>query len=257
MKVLTLNVNGLRSAAQKGLYPWLATQDADFICLQEIKLQAEHLLADPSLSLPGYHVDYVHAEKKGYSGVAIYAKNKPLKVTNSLDFSICDQEGRYLQFDYPDMTICSIYFPSGSSGEERQAIKMVFLSQIEPHLKKLIASNKPCILCGDYNIAHKEIDLKNWKGNQKNSGFLPEERAWMSHLLGEIGFHDAFRVIHPDAAVYTWWSFRGRAYEKDVGWRIDYQMITPDLVNRVKSAHVVREPKFSDHAPLIIEYSSL
>jgi exodeoxyribonuclease-3 len=254
MNILTLNVNGLRSAVKKGLFDWLQTQNADIVCLQETKLQADTLLQDPSLTLPGYHAVYAHAEKKGYSGVAIYAKDVPLNVITQINIPTADLEGRYLQFDYPSFSIASIYFPSGTSGEHRQTIKMQFLSEIESHLKTLIENNIPCILCGDFNIAHKEIDLKNWKANQKNTGFLPEERAWMEKLFGELGFHDAFRRCHPEAPVYTWWSYRGQAYAKDVGWRIDYQVVSPSLRDRVKSAQVFRSPKFSDHAPLLIEY---
>lgn len=254
MKVMTLNVNGLRAAVQKGLFEWLKTQDFDFICFQETKLQADVLDADPTLHLPGYTQHYAHALKKGYSGVALLAKHAPLNWRDKLNSSVIDEEGRYIEYEYPHLTVASIYFPSGSSGEDRQKVKMQFLKTIEAPLQQLLQSGKPCILCGDYNIAHAPIDLKNWKANQKNSGFLPEERAWMDRLFLDLGFVDAFRYHHPQAEVYTWWSFRGKAYEKNVGWRIDYQVISPSLKDKIREAYVLREPKFSDHASLIVEY---
>src|SRR3990167_9338180 len=235
MKVISLNVNGLRAAAKKGLFAWLSEKNADFICLQETKCQHNDREADNSLVLPNYHREYVDAEKKGYSGVAINVKK-------SLGFALCDTEGRFIQFEYPNFSVCSVYFPSGTSGEHRQAMKMAFLAEIETFLASI---NKPTILCGDYNIAHRKIDLKNWRSNQKNSGFLPEERAWMDKLFDKFSFLDAFRVVHPDAQVYTWWSFRGKAWAKNVGWRIDYQVLTPKLKNKIISAPVDRPHNFS------------
>lgn len=253
MRIITLNVNGLRAAEKRGFFDWLALQDADMVCLQETKIQ-EHQLT-PAHYPEGYYCEYAHASKKGYSGVAIYAREKPQRVIRQLGFDTCDSEGRYLQFDYPNFSVASIYFPSGTSGEHRQTIKMDFLERFETQLAHLKASKREAILCGDYNIAHQKIDLKNWQANQTHTGFLPEERAWMDKLFGPLGFVDAFRVCHPNAAVYTWWSYRARAWEKDVGWRIDYQVITPDLVPHVKSAYVKREARFSDHAPLFVEYA--
>lgn len=252
MKIITLNVNGLRAAVRRGLFDWLLLQKADIICIQETKLQDAQLT--PNYYLPGYYCEYAHAEKKGYSGVAIFARERPERVTRSLGFETADTEGRYIQFDYPNFSVASIYFPSGTSGEHRQTIKMSFLEKFEKQLVKLRASKRKVILCGDYNIAHQKIDLKNWQANQKHTGFLPEERAWMDQLFGPLGFRDAFRVCHPEAAVYTWWSYRAKAWEKDVGWRIDYQVVTKNVVPLIKSASVSREPRFSDHAPLSVEY---
>jgi exodeoxyribonuclease-3 len=257
MKVISFNANGIRSAAKKGFYEWLLKQHADVVCIQETKAQQAQL-SDLALFFPeGYHCDYVDAVKKGYSGVAIYARKPPLRVIKGLGFSSCDDEGRYLQFDYPQVTIVSMYLPSGSSGELRQEVKNDFLLQLAPYLSALKASGRELIVCGDYNIAHQKIDLKNWRGNQKNSGFLPHERAWMDNLLGSMGFVDAFRVKNQSPDEYTWWSNRGRAWENNVGWRIDYQVITPGLLPCVSDVAIFRDQRFSDHAPLLIDYEGL
>ncbi|WP_131782736.1 exodeoxyribonuclease III [Legionella gresilensis] len=253
MRVITFNANGIRSAARKGFYEWLVCQEADFICIQETKAQI-HQLSDVTYHPCGYHCDYYDAQKRGYSGVAIYARHKPHAVVKGLGFDFCDQEGRYIQFDYPNLSVISLYLPSGTSGVERQGIKFKFLKHFKEHLITLKQQRKELILCGDYNIAHKEIDLKNWRSNQKNSGFLPEERAWMDELFGVLGFVDAFRLINQEQDQYTWWSNRGRAWEKNVGWRIDYQVITPGLIDSVHQVAIHREDRWSDHAPLIIDY---
>lgn len=255
MKVISFNANGIRSAAKKGFFTWLAAQDADFVCIQETKAQIDQLQSEAHFCPPGYFCDYVDAQKKGYSGVALYAKKKPLNIVTQLGFSTCDNEGRYVQFDYENLSVISLYLPSGSSGDERQALKFDFLERFTEKLIALKNAGREVILCGDYNIAHKPIDLKNWRANQKNSGFLPEERAWMDNLLGDLGFVDAFRVINQEPDQYTWWSNRGRAWEKNVGWRIDYQVITPGLAGRVCGASIEINQRFSDHAPLTIEYS--
>ncbi len=187
--------------------------------------------------------------------MAIYARHKPLKVRKGLGFDYCDNEGRYIQFDYPRLSVISLYLPSGTSGEGRQAVKYDFLERFANHLIALKNEGRELILCGDYNIAHKKIDLKNWRGNQKNSGFLPEERAWMDSLFGTLGFVDAFRVLNQEEEQYTWWSYRSLgAWDKNIGWRIDYQVITPGLVSSVSKVSISRERRWSDHAPLIIEY---
>ncbi len=253
MKVISFNANGIRAAARNGFYEWLSEQDADFVCIQETKAQAEQLL--PELYYPqGYFCDYYDAQKKGYSGVAIYARQKPLRILKGLGFDYCDNEGRYLQFDYPKLSVISLYMPSGTSGDERQAVKYDFLKHFAQHLIELKKQGRELIICGDYNIAHKQIDLKNWRNNQKNSGFLPEERAWMDQLFSEMGFVDAFRVHNQSEDQYTWWSYRSRAWEKNVGWRIDYQVITPGLTEHVINSRIFREARLSDHAPLLIEY---
>lgn len=258
MKVISFNANGIRSAAGKGFYEWLAKQEADFVCLQETKAQVAQLVPEDLYFPKDYFCDYFDAEKKGYSGVAIYAKHKPDRVVKGLGFEIADTEGRYLQFDYPNLSVISLYLPSGTSGEERQAVKFEFLERFADHLERLKLEGRELILCGDYNIAHKKIDLKNWRGNQKNSGFLPEERAWMETLFTERGFVDAFRQVNQEEGQYTWWSFRNRkAWEDNVGWRIDYQVVTPGLKESVSAASVYRETRMSDHAPLTIEYQGV
>lgn len=253
MRVITANLNGIRSAARKGFFEWVKTQAADVICVQELKAQ-ENDMKDPALSLPGYHFYFHCAEKKGYSGVGIYTKHKPKNVVTGLGWSVADTEGRYVAVDLGGVWVASLYLPSGTSSEERQAVKYDFLDHYENYLKKLDTSTSSYILCGDWNIAHKPIDLKNWKTNQKNSGFLPAERAWLDKLFGELGFVDAFRVINQEAEQYTWWSHRGQAWAKNVGWRIDYQMVTPNLTNCIKYAHIYKDERFSDHAPLVMDY---
>lgn len=254
MRVISFNANGIRSAARKGFYDWLHQQSADFVCIQETKAHFTTFCDDPLYFPEHWICDGVDAIKKGYSGVALYSRHKPLSIVKCLDFESCDSEGRYIQFDYPNLSVASIYFPSGTSGEIRQTVKMDFLERMAAHLVKLKKSGRSLILCGDYNIAHKKIDIKNWRGNQKNSGFLPEERAWMDELYGALGFVDAFRVLNQAEEEYTWWSQRGQARAKNVGWRIDYQVITPDLKSKVSKVSIYRDTIFSDHAPLIIDY---
>lgn len=255
MKVITFNANGIRAAARNGFYDWLLMQDADFVCIQETKAQVAQLIPETTYFLPDYFCDYYDAVKKGYSGVAIYAKHKPERIVKGLGFDYCDQEGRYIQFDYPKLSVVSLYLPSGTSGEGRQSVKYDFLERFAKHLMALKQEGRELILCGDYNIAHKKIDLKNWRSNQKNSGFLPEERAWMDTLFGPMGFVDAFRVCNQAEDQYSWWSYRNRsAWENNVGWRIDYQVITPGLTDSVYSAAISRDARWSDHAPVIIDY---
>ncbi|BCA94499.1 exodeoxyribonuclease III [Legionella antarctica] len=255
MKVISFNANGIRASARNGFYEWLAGQAADFVCIQETKAQVHQLVPEEVYYPRDYFCDYYDAQKKGYSGVAIYARQKPLRVVRGMGFDYCDNEGRYIQFDYPKLSIISLYLPSGTSGEDRQLVKYDFLDQFAKHLIKLKNEGRELIICGDYNIAHKKADLKNWRGNQKNSGFLPEERAWMDELFGTMGFVDAFRVHNQDEDQYTWWSYRSKAWEKNVGWRIDYQVVTPGLTEHVVNSQIFREARLSDHAPLMIEYN--
>ncbi len=254
MRIITLNVNGIRAAAKKGLFDWLPTQDADVICLQETKAQ-EHQLGDDVFTLAGYESYYVDAEKKGYSGVAIFTRVHPRKVITQMGCEEFDREGRYIEAQYKSLSVISLYVPSGSSGEHRQASKDRFLTCFLPYLQSLKRKRREFIICGDWNIAHKEIDLKNWKANRKNSGFLPHERAWLDRLFDELGFVDAFRVVNQEAEQYTWWSNRGQAWAKNVGWRIDYQIVTPGLKDKILSASIYKEQRFSDHAPLIMDYA--
>jgi len=255
MKIITANVNGIRSAQKKGFFEWLKHQKADVVCLQEIKAQS-HQLEDEHFYPKNYHCYYFEAEKKGYSGVGIYCRENPDNVVIGLGegFEDMDAEGRYIQVDFGSLSVASLYLPSGSSSEERQQVKFSFMDRFTNTLKSMKRKRREYILCGDWNIVHKEIDIKNWKSNQKNSGCLPEERAWLDQLFGPMEFVDAFRVVNHQADQYTWWSNRGQAWAKNVEWRIDYQVITPGLKDHVKSASIYKEQRFSDHAPLIINY---
>lgn len=253
MRIITCNTNGIRSAAQKGFFEWLATTDADVVCIQETKAQ-ESQLVDEIFHPQGYHCFYHDAVKKGYSGTAVYSRKKPLSVKAKLDIELNDTEGRWLQVEFENTIVISLYMPSGSSGDERQQKKFEFMDDLMPTLKQLSAHKKAVVICADWNICHKKIDLKNWKANQKNSGFLPEERQWMDDLLNKHGFTDSFRELHPDEPIYTWWSNRGRAYANDVGWRLDYHLVNQHLAGKAVSASVYKGEKFSDHAPLIIDY---
>lgn len=256
LRVISANLNGIRSAVNKGFLPWMSQQNADFICLQELKAQADNLTPE-MLSPHGYKGYFHYAQKKGYSGVGIYTRTEPLSVVEGLGVSEIDDEGRYIELVYDQLSIISVYLPSGSSGDHRQDMKYVFMDHFYKHLQELAACGRQVILCGDWNIAHKEIDLKNWKGNLKNSGFLPEERAWLTRVFDELGWVDVYRRLYPDAAgeSYTWWSNRGQAWAKNVGWRIDYQIATPELAKHATQATIYKEERFSDHAPLTIDYS--
>ncbi len=261
-KLTSLNLNGIRSATSKGLEAWLESYQPDCICVQEVKAQAADVQGkfEALAGLKGY---FHFAEKKGYSGVGIYSKHEPTDVIVGYGSTEFDAEGRYveLRFDrpgrkhLPKLSIISAYFPSGSSGPERQEAKFRFLAEFYPHLLAL-KQKRDYVLCGDINIAHQEIDLKNYKGNKKNSGFLPEERAWMTRLLSEAGKVDVYRQLQPSTtdAAYTWWSNRGQAYANNVGWRLDYQIATPSMAALALKAEIYKEQRFSDHAPLIINY---
>lgn len=255
-KIISANLNGIRSAAKKGFFEWLQGQQADFLCVQELKAQAADM-TDDFLRPAGYHSHFHYAEKKGYSGAGVYSKQKPDAVQIGFGSAEFDAEGRYVRCDFGNLSVISLYAPSGSSSEERQQAKFRFMDEFLPHLAELIQSGREFVICGDWNIAHQEKDLKNWKSNQKNSGFLPEERAWMTRLFDELGWVDVYRQLYPDttADCYTWWSNRGQAWANNVGWRIDYQVASKDLASRARSASVYKEQRFSDHAPLIIEYA--
>src|SRR5882672_4488219 len=244
LRIITLNLNGIRSALAKGFPAWLSRQKADVVCLQEVKAQ-EADLAGLALVPKGFHGHYHCAStKKGYSGVCGYG---------SREF---DPEGRYLRADFGKLSVVSVYLPSGSSSEERQRAKFRFLDEFMPVLKKLRASGRELVICGDWNIAHREIDLENWRGNRKNSGFLPEERAWLTQTFDEVGWVDVFRRVDPRPKQYTWWSNRGRAWAKNVGWRIDYQIATPGIAAKATKAGIYKAKRFSDHAPLTIDYDA-
>jgi exodeoxyribonuclease-3 len=254
MRVITANVNGIRAAAKKGFFDWLNRQKADVVCLQETKAQ-EHQLDDRSLFYPkGYHCYYFDAEKKGYSGVAIFTRNQPDKIVTGLGWDHVDREGRWIQVDFGKLSIASLYLPSGSTSEARQVNKLKFMDRFLNDLKAMRRKRRDYIICGDFNIVHKEIDIRNWKSNQKNSGCTPLERAWLDKLFDKVGFVDAFRVVNQKPDQYTWWSNRGNARANNVGWRIDYQIITPGLKDRVLKARIYKDRWFSDHAPLIMDY---
>ncbi len=260
IRIISANLNGIRSATTKGFFDWLPTTGADVLCVQEVKAQ-EPDLTDTHKTPKTAHGDtfksWFHlAEKKGYSGVGLYSRVEPLSVRSGIGVAEFDAEGRYVEAEFNNTIVVSVYLPSGSSSEERQAAKFRFLEAFPEHLHALKARGKAVVVCGDWNIAHTEADLKNWKGNLKNSGFLPEERAWMSQLFGPWGWADAYRQKYPHTTdeCYTWWSNRGQAYAKNVGWRIDYHVTTPDIGRTVQEASVYKDQKFSDHAPLVVDY---
>ena len=253
MQIITLNLNGIRAAAKKGFFEWLSAQSAEIVCVQELKAQLPDLSSE--MMSPNRYRGYFHcAVQKGYSGVGIYCRNQPDNIIEGTGIAEIDAEGRFIQVDFGNLSIISLYLPSGSSGEHRQASKFFFMEKFLPILKTLMVHDRDIILCGDWNIAHKEIDLKNWRSNQKNSGFLPEERAWLSNVFDDIGFVDVFRLLCCEPEQYTWWSNRGQAWAKNVGWRIDYQIATPTIAQKARNASIYKTERFSDHAPLIIDY---
>ncbi len=259
-RLVSLNLNGIRSAASKGFEAWAETLAADCMGVQELKAQADTVVGRFD-AVAGMRGHFHYAERPGYSGVGLYTRKTPSQMILGIGNAEFDAEGRYVEarFDTPGLgksgklSVISCYFPSGSSGDLRQAAKFRFLALMAPHLKAL-ARERELILVGDINIAHKEIDLKNWRGNRKNSGFLPEERAWMTALLDEIGLVDVFRTLNPHPDQYTWWSNRGQAYAKNVGWRLDYHLATPAIATLAKAEHIYLTQRFSDHAPLVIDY---
>jgi exodeoxyribonuclease-3 len=255
MRIISANLNGIRSAATKGFFEWLPGQAADVVCVQELKAQGPDMRPE-FVHCDGLAGHFHYAEKKGYSGVGIYTRKKTQTIVEGLGVPEFDAEGRYIEAEFCGLAVISLYQPSGSSSEERQQAKFRFLDVFFPHLEKLMKSGREIVICGDWNIAHREIDLRNWKSNQKNSGFLPEERAWMTRLFDELGWVDVYRKLYPEATgeSYTWWSNRGQAWAKNVGWRIDYQIATPGIAARAKSASVYKGQRFSDHAPLIVDY---
>ena len=253
MRVITCNTNGIRAADRKGFFDWLAQQHADVVCIQETKAQVDQLTAE-QFHPEGYHTVYNDAVRKGYSGTAVYSRLTPLNIVTRLGWEPADSEGRYLQVDFADISVISLYLPSGSSGPEAQARKEVFMGHFYNHLAALRQQAREFVVCADWNICHKPIDLRNWKPNQKNSGFLPHERAWLDRVFDELGYVDVFRRINPEPDQYTWWSNRGQAWAKNVGWRLDYMLATPELAEKATTASIYKETRFSDHAPLIIDF---
>ncbi|MDC9715214.1 MAG: exodeoxyribonuclease III [Gammaproteobacteria bacterium] len=252
-RIITANVNGIRAAEKKGFFDWMKTQNADVVCVQEIKAQEDQL--DERFYPEGIYTYYKPAQKKGYSGTGLYCKEKPDRVIFS-PWEDFDFEGRFIQADFGNLSVISIYIPSGSAKQERQDYKMTFmLERFMPYLQKLQQDGRQYIICGDINIVHKEIDIKNFKGNKNRSGCLPEERAWMDALFNEVGFIDGFREINQEPHQYTWWSNRGQAWANNTGWRIDYQILSANLKDTVKSTSIYKDERFSDHSPLILEYN--
>jgi exodeoxyribonuclease-3 len=263
VRLVTLNLNGIRSAASKGWTAWAESVAADCMGVQEVRAQA-HDVAGRFEHVAGMRGHFHFAQRKGYAGVGLYTRHEPSDVIAGLGAREFDAEGRWveLRFDrtrtsrrrpFQRLSIVSCYFPSGSSGEDRQAAKYRFLARMYPHLQRL-RSEREFILVGDINIAHKEIDLRNWKSNQKNSGFLPEERAWLTQLLDRGGMVDVFRTLNPHPEQYTWWSNRGQAWAKNVGWRLDYHLATPAVAALARREQIYLDQRFSDHAPLILDY---
>ena len=254
MKIVSFNANGLRSATSKGFFDWVPGLDADLICIQETKAQ-EHQLRVPAMLPDGYTAFFRDAtRKKGYSGVGIYTRREPDEVITGVGWDDFDEEGRYLELRFGNLSVVSMYFPSGSSGEERQGFKYRCIDRLTPVFDACLASGRDYVICGDWNIVHTRRDIRNWTSNQKNSGCLPEERAWLDTLFQQRGWVDTYRCLHPEGEDYTWWSQRFGVREKNIGWRIDYQVVTPSMRERLKACAIHPTPKFSDHAPYEVEY---
>lgn len=251
MKIISFNCNGIRASLKKGLDEFIKKENPDFFCLQETKARPDQCSPEIWEEL-GYKAYHHTAEKAGYSSVATFAKKEPKKVIYGLDYPFFDREGRSVGLDMGDFFLWNIYFPSGTSGDERQERKMEFLEHILPFSKKLKKKHKNVILCGDVNIAHTEIDIHNPKGNAKNSGFLPEEREWLSEFLSS-GWEDTFRYLNPNSQEYSWWSYRFNARGQNKGWRIDYFFTTNEMVSRIKKAKILGDFHASDHAPILLE----
>ena len=253
-RIITCNLNGIRAATRKGFFRWMREQDADVVCLQETKAQ-EHQLPPEALDLPDYHTAFVDAQKKGYSGVAIYARRAPERIVRGLGIEEYDAEGRFVRMDFPGgLTVASLYVPSGTSGPERQAVKEAFLERFLALLAGFKSEGRRFVICGDYNIAHHEIDVHDPKSCARQTGFLPQERAWFDGVIDGAGWVDAFRAVNHAAKQYTWWSNFAAAWDRNLGWRIDYQLATPDLAGAVRRASIYRDERFSDHAPVTIDY---
>ena len=253
MKIITINVNGIKSAISKGFKEWISNQNPDVVCLQEIRTNQEQI-NNGNLEIKNFKSYFKLSSKNGYSGVGLYLKKNPSKINNNFGEKLIDEEGRFIAAEYKDLLIASIYMPSGTSGEKRQNIKYIIMKYVENWMRAIKNKFKEIIICGDFNIAHKEIDLKNWKNNKKNSGFLLQEREWMTKIFGNLGFIDTFRNLNQNPHQYTWWSNRGKAWENNVGWRIDYQIATDKIAKSSFSSSIYKNERFSDHAPLIINY---
>jgi exodeoxyribonuclease-3 len=261
MRIISFNANGLRSAASKGFFEWFGAQDADVLCVQETKAQEHQLSGETGQRngcVPGGYKAWFRdaSTKKGYSGVAIYARREPDSLHTALGWPAFDEEGRYLEARFGNLSVVSMYVPSGSSGELRQGFKFEVMAWLKPIFDQWLASGRDYVLCGDWNIVRSALDIRNWKSNQKNSGCLPAERDWLNAVCADDGgWVDAYRALHADGEDYTWWSNRGAARAKNVGWRIDYQIVTPSLRDRLRACAIHPEPRFSDHAPFVVDYA--
>jgi exodeoxyribonuclease III len=251
MKIISYNLNGIRSAINKGFLDWLVAENADAVCIQEIKL-FETELVQPQIEALGYQCFWYPAQKKGYSGVAIFSKKTPVDVAYGCGDEQFDFEGRVIRVQYEDFSLMSIYFPSGSSGDERQDVKFRFLDFFDKFIVELKKTHPNLVICGDYNICHQDIDIHNPKSNKNSSGFLPEEREWIGKFI-DSGFTDAFRILNPEPHQYTWWSLRFGAKQKNLGWRIDYQMVSTPIAGRIVASSIQPQLTFSDHCPVIVE----
>jgi exodeoxyribonuclease-3 len=252
-RVITANLNGIRAAARKGFFRWMPAQAPDVVCLQETKAQ-EHQIPPEALDFPAFSTAFVDAQKKGYSGVAIYAKRKPDQIQRGLGIEEYDAEGRFVRMDFGDLTIASLYVPSGTSGPARQAVKEAFLDRFIAILAQMKNEGRRIIVCGDYNIAHREIDVFDPKSCARTTGFLPQERAWFDDVIERVGWVDAFRAVNNEPRQYSWWSNFPGAWERNLGWRIDYQLVTPNVAPAIRAASIYRDERFSDHAPVTIDY---
>lgn len=252
-RIITFNANGIRAAARKGFFAWMAAQQPDIVCMQETKAQ-EHQLPPEALDLPEFTSAFVDAQKKGYSGVAIFARRAPDRIVRGLGIAEYDAEGRFVRMDFGDLSIVSVYVPSGTSGPERQAVKEAFLDRFIAILAQLKNEGRRFVVCGDYNIAHRDIDVFDPKSCARTTGFLPQERAWFDDVIDRVGWVDAFRTVNAEPKQFSWWSNWRGAYERNLGWRIDYQLITPNLAAAVRRASIYRDERFSDHAPVTIDY---
>jgi exodeoxyribonuclease III len=254
LRIITANLNGIRAAARKGFFGWMDRQQPDIVCLQETKAQ-EHQIPPEVLDIPEFHTAFVDAQKKGYSGVAIYSKRPPERIVRGLGIEEYDAEGRFVRMDFADgLSVASLYVPSGTSGPERQVVKERFLDLFIGHLVQMKNEGRRIVLCGDYNIAHLEIDVHNPKSCAGTTGFLPQERAWFDDVIDRVGWVDAFRVVNHEKRQFSWWPNFPAAWTRDLGWRIDYQLVTPNLASTVRAASIYKDERFSDHSPVTIDY---
>ncbi len=253
-RVITANLNGIRAATRKGFFRWMIEQAPDVVCIQETKAQ-EHQVPPEAIDLPEFTTAFVDAQKKGYSGVAIYAKRAPDRIVRGLDIEEFDVEGRFVRMDFGDLSVASLYVPSGTTGPARQAVKEAFLDRFIAQLAQMKNEGRRFIVCGDFNIAHREIDVFDPVSCARITGFLPQERAWFDDVIERVGWVDAFRAVNAEPEQYSWWSNFPGQFERNRGWRIDYQLVTPNVVPAIRSAAIYRDERFSDHAPVTIDYA--